>query len=100
MVWGFRHLDPLNQDGVNLIFDADFKGTPNYASGFELTPAAQNAILASCDILHNANATKISIDADTGNSTVMTACFMSPSSATASSAACPSPCRPPRRRPR
>ena len=77
MVWGFRHLDPLNQDGVNLIFDADFKGTPNYASGFELTPAAQNAILASCDILHNANATKISIDADTGNSTVMTACFMS-----------------------
>lgn len=41
LVWGFVEGAPLDTTGVNLIFDADFKGRPNYAPGFELTPAAQ-----------------------------------------------------------
>lgn len=75
-VWGFKELDPLNQAGVNLIFNADFKGVPNYQSGFELTPAAQTALLSACTLLSEANATKIEIDAETGNTTILSDCFM------------------------
>jgi len=75
-VWGFEANDPLDQTGVNLIFDGDFKGTPKYQPGFELTPAAQTALLQACDVLAAANATKIEIDTDSGNATVQTRCFM------------------------
>lgn len=75
-MWGFKEGDPIDQTGVNLIFDADFKGVPNYAAGFELSSSAQTALLDVCDILEAAEATKTEVDTTTGNSTVLVACFM------------------------
>ena len=76
MVWGFKEAEPIDQTGVSLIFDADFKGKVNYASGFELTPEAQTAILDVCDVLEAADATKSEVDTATGNTTVLVYCFM------------------------
>jgi hypothetical protein len=75
-VWGFDAADPLDQAGVNLIFDADNKGEPNYLTGFALSPQGQLAILDACDALEAANATKIELDVETGLSETMTKCFM------------------------
>lgn len=75
-VWGFQDNDPLDQTGVSLIFDADFKGTPKYKSAFELTPSAQTALVDVCALLGEANATKLTIDTETGNRTINTDCFI------------------------
>jgi hypothetical protein len=75
-VWGFKDSDPLNQDGVNLILDADFKGVVNYREGFELSQSAQTALLDACNVLEEAPPTKVDIDSDTGNATVLVSCFI------------------------
>jgi len=76
IIWGFKEADPLDQTGVQLIFDGDFKGVPKYSDTFALTPAAQTALLTACDVLSNSNSTKITIDTASGNTTVLSQCFM------------------------
>ena len=76
VIWGFEENDPLDTTGVQLIFDHAFKGVPRYASSFQLTPAAQNAVLSACDILTESSSTKVTIDINSGNSTVESECFM------------------------
>ena len=75
-VWGFKEDDPIDQTGVNLIFDADNKGKPKYASGFKFGEPEQWALLDVCNELDAAEATKIKIDVISGNATKMTNCFI------------------------
>ena len=75
-VWGFKEDDPIDQTGVNLIFDADYKGKPKYASGFKFGEPEQWALLDVCNELDAAEATKIKIDVISGNATKMTNCFI------------------------
>ena len=76
VIWGFEERDPLDQTGVQLIFDSNFKGVPKYSDTFALTPAAQTALLTACDLLSDSNSTKITIDTTSGNTTVLSQCFM------------------------
>ena len=41
-----------------------------------LTPAAQTALLTACDVLADSNTTKMTIDTASGNTTVLSKCFM------------------------
>jgi len=59
IVYGFDPKDPVDLNGVNRLFNPDDLGTPKYRSDFVMDAAAQTALIADCQQLHDSSLLKV-----------------------------------------
>lgn len=69
--WG---LDEVDRDGVKLLLDKDFFGTPQYTEGFEFNEQCQTELLRACSVLKTNNEYQPYIKQEAGLGTV--SCFL------------------------